>query len=255
MDVIFETKSRRFSIEIGFFDTVHEIKEKIHRYEGYPVASQKLFLDGRELSDDDGDTERYAILQGSLLRLSLSSDPDPDPAPARITVTISVSKRQFTVDADAADTVARLKERIYESEGIPPSRFALYHGNAELQDDTKLAEYVVGDRAELHAVIVGPPQQQAASGATVGGKKMRVMVVTKCGTKKVAVEVNAGDNVGELRKELQRVRGSLHFHLPAEGYFFIYKQNVMDDDRSFRWHDVRHGDTIEIFNGSITGGT
>uniref|UniRef100_A0A6V7QU86 Ubiquitin-like domain-containing protein n=1 Tax=Ananas comosus var. bracteatus TaxID=296719 RepID=A0A6V7QU86_ANACO len=153
MDVIFETKSRRFSIEIGFFDTVHEIKEKIHRYEGYPVASQKLFLDGRELSDDDGDTERYAILQ------------------ARITVTVSVSKRQFTVDADAADTVARLKERIYESEGIPPSRFALYHGNAELQDDTKLAEYVVGDRAELHAVIVGPPQQQAASGATVGGRR------------------------------------------------------------------------------------
>ena len=33
------------------------------------------------------------------------------------------------------------------------------------------------------------------------------------------------------------------------------KQNVMDDDRAFRWHCVDHGDTIDIFNGSVSGGS
>lgn len=82
------------------------------------------------------------------------------------------------------------------------------------------------------------------------------MVLPKSGTKKIPVEVNAGENVGELRKELQRLHQRLQsFHLPQDGYFFIYKQNVMDDDKSFRWHHVAHGDTIEIFNGSVTGGS
>ncbi|THU61614.1 hypothetical protein C4D60_Mb07t25180 [Musa balbisiana] len=81
------------------------------------------------------------------------------------------------------------------------------------------------------------------------------MVLPKCGTKKVPVDVNASDNVSELRKELQRLYGVFNFHLPTDGYFFIYKQNVMDEDKSFRWHDVKQGDTIEIFNGSVTGGS
>ena len=86
-------------------------------------------------------------------------------------------------------------------------------------------------------------------------KKLRVMVLPKCGTRKIPVEVNAGDNVGELRKELAKIQQRFQLNLPQDGYFFIYKQNVMDDDRSFRWHRVDYGDTIEIFNGSVSGGS
>ena len=86
-------------------------------------------------------------------------------------------------------------------------------------------------------------------------KKLRVMVLPKCGTRKIPVEVNAGDNVGELRKELAKIQQRFLLNLSQDGYFFIYKQNVMDDDRSFRWHRVDYGDTIEIFNGSVSGGS
>ena len=86
-------------------------------------------------------------------------------------------------------------------------------------------------------------------------KKLRVMVLPKCWTRKIPVEVNAGDNVGELRKELAKIQQRFQLKLPQDGYFYIYKQNVMDDDRSFRWHRVDHGDTIEIFNGSVSGGS
>lgn len=73
------------------------------------------------------------------------------------------------------------------------------------------------------------------------------MVVLKCGTMKIPVEVNVDDNVGELRKELAKIQQRFELNKPhQEGYFFIYKQNVMDDDRSFQWHRVDHGDTIEV---------
>ncbi|CAN6854246.1 unnamed protein product [Brassica oleracea] len=44
---------------------------------------------------------------------------------------------------------------------------------------------------------------------------------------------------------------NLHLHHHSIAVISLYtKQNVMDDDRSFRWHRVDHGDTIDIFNGS-----
>lgn len=53
MDVVFETsKGRQFAIEVGFFDTVLEMKEKIQKYEGFPVAQQTLVF-----KDQVGNTE------------------------------------------------------------------------------------------------------------------------------------------------------------------------------------------------------
>ncbi|KAJ8470380.1 hypothetical protein OPV22_024723 [Ensete ventricosum] len=267
MDVFFETSNgKHFSIEIGFFDTVLEIKEKVQKYEGFPVSTQKLVFNGQEL-EDDRDTEYYDILQNSRIHLALAdqdSAPPPPPPPAKldahprvnVVVNATVSKRQLTLDADATDAVGQLKARIQDLEGIPASRFVLFHGGAELQDHQTLADCGVADDPEVSLVVRPfPPSPPSSSAPLQGSKKLRLMVLPKCGTKKVPVDVNASDNVSELRKELQRLYGVFNFHLPTDGYFFIYKQNVMDEDKSFRWHDVKQGDTIEIFNGSVTGGS
>ena len=83
------------------------------------------------------------------------------------------------------------------------------------------------------------------------------MVVLKWGTKKIPVEVNVDDNVGVLRKELAKVQQRFELNQPQlqEGYLFVYKKNVMDDDRSFRWHRVELGDVIELSDGSVSGGS
>ncbi|KAL6217673.1 hypothetical protein ACLB2K_010890 [Fragaria x ananassa] len=127
-----------------------------------------------------------------------------------------------------------------------------HRGQVEGEDPRRGAEIEVSLRPSPTAAA------SAVAATTVSPRsknKLKLMVLPKCGTKKIPVEVNASDNVGELRKELQKLHQRLHFHLPQESYFFIYKQNVMDDDKSFRWHHVGQGDTIEIFNGSITGGS
>ncbi|XP_052477620.1 ubiquitin domain-containing protein 7SL RNA1 isoform X2 [Gossypium raimondii] len=199
MDVIFETqKGKPFSIEVGFFDTVLEIKEKIHKYHGIPIPHQTLIFNGHVLQDDR-DVEYCEILQNSRIQLLVSSDSDT-----------SNSTKQPQPNAAAADH--------------------------QLPSPAK--------KIQLNS--------NTPSSNTV---KLKLLVLPKCGTKKIPVEVNATDNVSELRKELQKLHQRLHFQLPQEGYFFIYKQNVMDDDRSFRWHQVGQGDTIEIFNGSVTGGS
>lgn len=266
MDVIFEAQRReRFSIEVGFFDTVLEIKEKIQKYQSIPISNQTLIFNTQILQDHH-DVAYYEILQNSIVHLIVASDHNNNNSniqhqqystsssnstnKIQLALKFPTSKIHVLLQMDLNDTVATLKEKIQETEGVPASRLALSHsGGAELHDHRCLRDCELSDNAEIEVSV------RASASASAAAKKMKVMVQPKCGTKKIAVEVNASDNVGELRKELQRLHQRLHFHLPPEGYFFIYKQSVMDDDRSFRWHHVVHGDTIEIFNGSITGGS
>ncbi|XP_031257271.1 ubiquitin domain-containing protein 7SL RNA1-like [Pistacia vera] len=286
MDVIFEPqRGRPFSIEVGFFDTVLEIKEKIHKYQGIPVQRQTLVFNGHVLQDDR-DVEYCEILQNSHIQLFVAPDqsdkpqpqphsqPQPQPPQSlpqpqlvkneqaspskkihlRINIPSSKTLVHLPLDMDINDTILHLKEKIHDVEPIPVNRLVVQSSGAELQDHRSLCDCELMDNSEVDVNVRPSPTASGGTGTT-GSKKLKLMVLPKCGTKKIPVEVNATDNVGELRKELQKLHQRFHFHLPQDGYFFIYKQNVMDDDRSFRWHHVGQGDTIEIFNGSVTGGS
>jgi hypothetical protein len=197
MDVIFEPQTGSpFSIEVGFFDTVLEIKEKIQKYQAIPISKQTLIFNGNVLQDNHN-IEHCEILQGSHIQLIVS--PDSDIAAIEI------------LESSSIDVGFK---------GLPTNPI------------------VARSRPTM-----APP------------KKLKLTVLTRCGTKKIPVEMNVSDNVEELRKELEKLQQRLHFPLPEEGYFFIHKQNVMDEDQSFWWHHVGQGDTIEIFNGTVTRGS
>src|SRR3954463_13181805 len=73
MDVIFEVqRGRQFSIEVGFFDTILEIKEKIQKYQGIPIFKQTLVFNGQILQDD-GDIWKCAIFQNSRIQLMVAA--------------------------------------------------------------------------------------------------------------------------------------------------------------------------------------
>ncbi|GKV41726.1 hypothetical protein SLEP1_g49224 [Rubroshorea leprosula] len=263
MDVIFEPqRGRPFSIEVGFFDTVLEIKEKVQKYQGIPVSRQTLVFKGQVLQDDR-DVEYCELLQNSHVQLVVAPEPDKpqikaeplSPPPAKkiqLKINIPSSKTSVPLEMDVTDTVLRLKEKIHEMESVPANRVVVQSSGTELQDHRFLRDFELPENAEID-VNIRPLPSPTSSGT--GSKKLKLMVLPKSGPNKIPVEVNPSDNVSELRKELQKLQSRLQLHLPPEGYFFIYKQNVMDDDRSFRWHQVGQGDTIEIFNGSVTGGS
>jgi ubiquitin C len=277
MDVTFATPGgREFTVEVWYFATVREMKEAVHASEGIPVASQRLFLAGREGEEDDQelddarDTAHYGIVQGSRVVLVLpddappSSSPSTSPAPAAAGVRVAVSAPEIIGprsvaldDVPAYDTVARLKELLQDrTDGaLPAARTALFLGKAEMEDGKTLADYgPPSDGMDVSAVV--RPQAPVESGGGGGGNgagtrnQQRIEVSVMFGETAVALEVGAMDVVRDLRKEVERLR------LPVRdgGYFFVYKQNVMDEDRTLRWHEVKNGDTIEIFNGTVTGG-
>ncbi|KAH0714021.1 hypothetical protein KY290_006888 [Solanum tuberosum] len=277
MDVFIQpTKGRSFAIEVGYFDTILEIKDKIQRDQGIPIPKQTLIFKGNVL-DDHLNVHYSDILDRSHIQLVVESESDKNnvvkteqPSPSSLTRKIQLllkmpkSKLGVTLEVDVTDSVRKVKERIHDMEGVHVSKLVMHANGIELIDHQALQDYGLIDNSEINisirpsTIMVSappPPTTTTSLGSPMnnngnGLKKLRIMVLSKCGTNKIPIEVNPSDNVGHLKKELQK----LELELPQEGYFFIYKQNVMDDDRSFRWHHVCQGDTIEIFNGSVTGG-
>ncbi|KAK3131099.1 hypothetical protein QOZ80_6BG0502040 [Eleusine coracana subsp. coracana] len=257
MDVTFETvRGQRFTVEVWYFATVREMKEAVHRREGIPAASQRLFLDdGREL-DDARDAEHYSILHGTRLLPLLPDDAAPSSSSSSSAVRVAVSApaigRSVALELRASDTVARLKELLQDrTDGaLPAARTAVFFDKAEMEDSKTLADYDPPlDGMDVCVVV----RQVASNGGGNGGKsqQQKMVVKVKLGTKAVALEVGAMDAVRDLRREVERAAPHLR---DGGGYFFVYKQNVMEEERTLRWHEVKNGDTIEIFNGSVTGG-
>ncbi|KAM3271622.1 hypothetical protein ACQJBY_042061 [Aegilops geniculata] len=281
MEVTFETtQGRRFVVEIWYFSTVRRIKEYILQQEGIPVESQRLFFQGKEL-EDDRDTEYYPIVEGSHVLIVL---PDGSPAaaaaaaadghaagaPAGAVVHVVASGpaigqgRSVALELDASCTVARLKEMLQErTDGaLPAAKVSVFLDKAEMEDDKALAEFepsaADGMKMEVRVVVRQPPPSPACNNGNGNGVanckvNKRMSVDVKWGAKTATLEVSDMDAVKELRAELGSA--APHLLLPNDGaYFFIYKQNVMEEERTLRWHDVKTGDTIEIFNGRVTGG-
>lgn len=75
MDVIIENKKdgTSFELEISFFSTVLEIKEKIHKYHDVPVDKQTLHIHGAAM-ENDRDTVYYEVVQGSKIELVVHKD-------------------------------------------------------------------------------------------------------------------------------------------------------------------------------------
>lgn len=263
MDVIFEPqRGTPFSIEVGFFDTVKEIKEKIQKYRGIPISRQTLVFKSQVLQDEH-DVENCEILQNSHIQLFINPETnikESPPSPKKkihLNIKFPSSKSHIALEVDMNDAISQVKEKIHEiDQSLPMNNVVLHSDGNDLQDHLSVGESELQDNCEIEVVVRNSSQTATGATVTTNSKKLRVMVQTKCGTKKIPVEMNAGDSVGELRRELQRLQHVMNnFTLPPEGYFFIYRQNVMDEDRSFRWHHVGQGDTIEIFNGSVTGGS
>ncbi|KAL6134918.1 hypothetical protein ACLB2K_067146 [Fragaria x ananassa] len=140
---------------------------------------------------------------------------------------------------DLNDTVAELKDNIQGLEPVSFSRLVSHcTGNHRA-----LRECEISDITEIKVSVRSSPTTVGATTVSPGSKnKLKVMVLPKCETKRSCLVYEKES--GELTKELQKLHQRLHFHLPQESYFFIYKQNVMDDDKSFRWHHVGQGDTL-----------
>jgi hypothetical protein len=138
MDVTFVCSSEEapFKMEVGFFDTVRDIKQKLQGRKGWLATSMSLSHDGHALVDDVDDeshgfTGRYGLVEGSVVHVALDDDDTlrarrlkesrmpsvktrrdgvaPPAPPLRLTVVSRCGARRLEVAVRASGTVSALR--------------------------------------------------------------------------------------------------------------------------------------------------
>ncbi|CAJ1977269.1 unnamed protein product [Sphenostylis stenocarpa] len=163
------------------------------------------------------------------------------------------SAHRVRIELDRNDTVRELKEKIAEHQdmhGIPVDRIVLqlHSMSEELKDNAALQDCVVVENSEIDvflksALPVAGKRKGGSSKAQLGSRRCRW---------KIEIEAFYSDKVHVLRKKLDDLHRTKGFRLPEDGgYFFIHRQKVMYEEKSFYWHRVWNGDTIETFDGFV----
>ena len=127
------------TVEVQASDTVAKVKAKIQAKLGISPEHQQLVYAGKQLQAGRALAE-YNIKHQSSLYLF------PRLRGGMRIFVVSITGSKIQIHVEASDTIANVKERIRQSNGIPSNWQRLLHGSKELKDDHTLCECnVAGD--------------------------------------------------------------------------------------------------------------
>ncbi|XP_062193796.1 uncharacterized protein LOC133897187 [Phragmites australis] len=144
MDVTFVcSREEPFKMEVGFFDTVQDMKQKLQSCRGWRASTMSLLHNANVLAEVDGDgdsgTERYGIVEGSVIHVVLldsqqrqqkrkgpNKGRDEGAPPLRVTVVSWCGAGRVEVPVGARAAVSALREELERARGAASgNRFPL----------------------------------------------------------------------------------------------------------------------------------
>ncbi|KAK6919389.1 Ubiquitin-like domain [Dillenia turbinata] len=245
MMVIIVTETYQFAMEVSHQEPVLEIKQKIERVLGVPVASQTLAIWGWELINGL-DMEDYPIVTEGT-KINLTINPILQNL-CKMQITVKFSAKRVTIEVDRSETVRSLKEKIHIMNGTPIKRMSLFFSGIEMEDFRNLSEYGICEFSEIIIFL----RSMSKSIADPPSKSLTVTVQTSSSllnSASIPIDIKDTSTVSEMRQMLLSSK-----ILPVDDYIFIHKQRIMRDSCSFRWHGVANGDFLYIFKGTISRG-
>jgi ubiquitin C len=131
---------------------VSDAKNKLGNIIGVPPEHFKLRYGGKVL-DDEENFSKYGITSDSTLDVFVPLLGGGHEGGTKQIFIKTLQGKTMTLDVADTDTIASVKQKIYDKENIPQDQQRLVFNGKQLEDNMTIADYNIQTDANIHLVL------------------------------------------------------------------------------------------------------